>query len=117
MQRIPVVIFNNLQLTTAVAGATSAVADAVSLTTISSATLNNTSAGALTADLYIVPPGGAAGAANQIASALSIPAAGATPTILSALIGQTIPAGGTLQAKGSAGAALSLFVSGYRTTL
>ena len=117
MVRIPVVIFNNLQLSTAVAGATSVVPDAVSLQTISAATLNNTSGAAVTVDLYIVPSGGTAGAANQIASALSVPMSGSAPTIVSALIAQTIPPGGTLQAKASAGAAVSIFVSGYRTTL
>lgn len=117
MLRVPVVIFNNLQLTTAVAGATSAVPDATTLTTISAATVNNTTAGAVTLDAYIVPSGGTAGVANQVISALSIPAAGSTPTILSALIGQTIPAGGTLQMKASAATSLSPFVSGYRTTI
>lgn len=117
MQRVPVVVFNNIQLTTAVAGATSPVPDQTTLLTISAATVNNTTAGAVTLDAYIVPSGGTAGAANQIVSALSIPAAGSAPTIIAALIGQTVPPGGTLQMKASAGAALSPFVSGYRTTL
>ncbi|WP_395652560.1 hypothetical protein [Brevundimonas sp.] len=117
MQRIPVVVFNNIQLTTAVAGATSPVPDATTLLTISAATINNTTPGAVTMDAYIVPSGGTAGAANQVISALSIPAAGAAPTILAGLIGQTVPAGGTLQLKASAATSLTPFVSGYRTTL
>lgn len=115
MQRLPLVIFNNLQLTTAVAGATSA-ALANEWITTSAATVNNTTAAAVTLDAYIVPSGGTAGAANQIISAMSIPAAGSAPTILSALLGQTIPKGGTLQLKASAATALSVFVSGYQTT-
>lgn len=115
MQRLPIVIFNNLQLTTAVAGATSA-ALPNEFITISAATLNNTSAGAQTVDAHIVPSGGTATDANKIVSALSIPAAGAAPTVVAALIGQTIPKGGTLQMKASAGTAISPFVSGYQTT-
>ncbi len=115
MQRLPLVIFNNLQLTTAVAGATSAAAPN-DFITVSAATINNTSASTATLDAYIVPSGGTAGAANQIISALSIPAAGGAPTVLAALLGQTIPKGGTLQLKASAATALSPFISGYQTT-
>ncbi len=115
MQRLPLVIFNNLQLTTAVSGATSA-ALPNEFITVSAATINNTSATAVTLDAYIVPSAGTAGAANQIISAMSIPAAGSAPTVLSALLGQTIPKGGTLQLKASSAGALSAFVSGYQTT-
>lgn len=115
MQRLPIVIFNNLQLTTAVGGATSA-ALPNEFITISAASVNNTSGGAVNMDAYIVPTGGTASSANQIITGLSIPASGSAPTVLAALIGQTIPKGGTLQMKAASGAALSPFVSGYQTT-
>lgn len=116
MQRIPVVIFNNVALSMALAGATYTSA-ANTLTTISAATLNNTAAGVRTVTMHIVPSGGTAGAANQIASAVSVPAAGSAPTVCGWLVGQTIPQGGSLQALADTGAVVAIFVSGYQTTL
>ena len=115
MQRIPVVIFNNVLLTTAVAGATYAAA-AAALVTISAATLNNTTGAVRTATVHIVPSGGAASAANQL-GIVSLPASPAAPTVCGFLIGHTIPPGGSLQALSDAGAAVAIFVSGYQTTL
>lgn len=76
--------------------------------------LTNTTAGAVTATVHLVPSGGSASASNCVLSARSI-AAGET-YIVPGAIGQTLDAGGTLQALASAGTAISLVASGIESS-
>lgn len=112
MQRLPKRLVDGAQLTAA--AATYYTAPPFTLATISACTLTNTTAGAVTATLHLVPSGGTAGAANCILSARTI-AAGESYNVGSA-IGQTLPAGATLQALASAATAVTLVASGYETT-
>lgn len=79
-------------------------------TRIDACALTNTSGGAVTATMHLVPSGGSAAASNRILSARSI-AAGATLVVPGA-IGQWLEDGGTLQALAGTGAAVSLVASG-----
>jgi len=74
----------------------------------------NTTGGAVTATVHLVPSGGTATASNCILSARSI-AAGETYIIPGAL-GQTIEAGGTLQALAGANTSITLVASGVEST-
>lgn len=112
MQRLPKRLVDGSQLT--VAAAVYYTTPANTLTTIAACTLTNTSAGAVTVTMYLVPSAGAPGAANCILSARTL-AAGESYNVGSA-IGQTLPAGATLQALASAGTAITLVASGYETT-
>lgn len=111
MQRLPKRLVDGSLLT--VAAAIYYTAPANTLTTISACTLTNTTAGALTATVYLVPNAGSPTAANTVLSARTL-AAGESLNVGSA-IGQTLSAGGTLQALASAGASISLVASGYET--
>jgi hypothetical protein len=113
--RTPVVVLSNLQLSTSLADSSYTV-PANSTLTISAATLNNTTASVRTATVNVIPSGGSASASNEIASGISVAAAGATPVVVSALIGQHITAGGKLQMKADAATAVTPLVSGYLTT-
>lgn len=113
MQRLPKVLVENVQLTNAYASYYPAPAS--TLTTISAATLNNTSGAPVTVSISIVPAAGAQGNTNEIATNLSIPAAGAAPTVVAGLIGQTLGPGETLQMKASVGTAITPRISGYET--
>lgn len=77
---------------------------------VDSCALTNTTGGAVTATLHVVPSGGSATASNCIMSAKSI-AAGAT-FVPPGIIGQVIENGGTLQALASAATSISLVASG-----
>ena len=112
MQRLPKRLVDGSLLTTSAAAYFTAGANV--LVTISACTVTNTTAGALTAPVYLVPSGGSATAANCILSAKTL-AAGESLNVGSA-IGQTLAAGGMLQALASAGAGVSLVASGYETT-
>src|SRR5919108_1543290 len=78
--------------------------------TIDKATVTNTTAGAVTFDLYLVPTGGSAGATNQLYKTQSV-ASNASLT-LDAIIGHTLENGGTIQAVASAATSLALRISG-----
>lgn len=80
---------------------------------IDACALTNTTAGAITATLHIVPSGGSAAASNCVLSAQSI-AAGAT-LIPPGVIGQSIEPGGTLQALASSAASITLVASGIES--
>ena len=82
--------------------------------TISQATVTNTSGGAETVTIYLVPSGGSAGDSTTIVDVKST-AANAT-TILSELIGHNIQPGGTIQAVASANTALTIAISGVVRT-
>lgn len=106
--RNPVTIFLGT-LTNAAAG-TSYTVPANSVLTISAATLNNSTGVARTATVQVTPSGGGAFA---IVSALPVPAAGAAPTTLPSLVGQTMGAGAKIEALADLGAAVNIWVSGY----
>jgi hypothetical protein len=106
--RTPVTIFLGA-LTNAAAG-TSYTVPANSVLTISAATLNNATPTARTATVQVTPSGGSA---LGIVSALPVPAAGAAPTTLPGLVGQTLGAGGKIEALADVGAAVNIWVSGY----
>jgi len=113
MQRLPKVLVENVQLTNAYAPYYPAPAN--TLATINAATLNNTSGAPVTVSISIVPAAGAQGNTNEIVTNLSIPAAGAAPTVVTALLGQHLSAGETLQMKASTGTAITPRISGYET--
>lgn len=79
-------------------------------TRIDACALTNTTAGAVTVTMYLVPSGGSASASNCILSARSIPA-GTTFNVTSA-IGQWLDTGGTLQALASSATSVTLVASG-----
>lgn len=81
---------------------------------ITNATITNTTGGAVTATVYIIPSGGTAGATNVKISARSI-AAGET-YLCPELIGADVMSGGIIQALASSGSALTLMISGLEVT-
>ncbi|MEY4345873.1 MAG: hypothetical protein RL032_1705 [Pseudomonadota bacterium] len=111
MQRLPKRLVDGSQLTTS--AATYYTAPSNTLTTISACTLTNTTAGAVTATVYLVPSGGSATTSNVILSARTL-AAGESFNVGSA-IGQTLAAGGTLQALAGSATSIALVASGYET--
>lgn len=111
MQRLPTRLVNGSQLTAAAAIYYTSPANTI--TTIAACTLTNTTAGAVTATMHLVPLAGTPTAANMILSARTI-AAGESYNVGSA-IGQTMADGGTLQALASAATSITLVASGYST--
>ena len=111
MQRLPARLIDGGQLT----GAASIyyTSPPNTITTIAACTLTNTTAGAITATMHLVPFGGAASAANMILSARTI-AAGESFNVGSA-IGQSMAAGGMIQALAGTAASITLVASGYAT--
>ena len=112
MQRLPKRLVDGSQLTAS--AATYYTAPANTFATISACTLTNTTAGAITATLHLVPSGGSATTSNCILSARTI-AAGESYNVGSA-IGQTLLAGGTLQGLAGSATSITLVASGYETT-
>jgi hypothetical protein len=110
--RVPAVLVNNVQLPNAY-GAAQYPVPTNSTATISAFTLNNTTAGAVTASVSIVPSGGSQGAANEVVTELSI--AAKTSVAVSQLVGQHMAAGSSLTMKASAAASITAQVSGYVT--
>lgn len=115
MQRLPKQLAGNLQLGTSIS--TLYTVPANTRTTIAAAALNNTSATPRTVTLHLVPSGGSATTANQIITTVTVPAAGAQPTQLPAIVGQILEAGGTIQALAEAATCITPLISGYETTL
>lgn len=111
MQRLPKRLVPGSQLTTS--AATYYTVPANTLTTISACTLTNTTGGAVTATMHLVPTGGTADATNCILSARTI-AAGESFNVGSA-IGQTMAAGGTLQGLAGSATSITLVASGYES--
>lgn len=111
MQRLPKRLVDGAQLTTAAAIYYTSPNN--SLTTISAASVTNSTAVPQTVTAYLVPSGGTAGVGNVICSGRVV-APGETFNIGGA-IGQTLAAGGTLQALSDAATALTLVASGYVT--
>lgn len=81
---------------------------------IDSFSLTNTTAGAITVTVHLVPSGGTADSTNCILSSYSI-AAGQT-YVPPGAIGQWLEEGGTLQASASAATSVALVVSGVEWT-
>lgn len=81
---------------------------------IEACALTNTTAGAITVTMHLVPSGDSATASNCVLSAVSIPA-GAT-YVPPGVIGQWLESGGTLQALASAATSVTLVASGTEWT-
>lgn len=81
---------------------------------VHAATFVNTTAGAITVTIYLVPNGGSAGAANTLLSARSL-AAGESYKVIE-LIGQWLSAGDTIQALASAATSISVMIGGIEQT-
>lgn len=110
-QRLPKQLVAGSQLTTSAASYYTVPANTV--TTISACSLVNTTGTARTASVYLVPSGGSASSSNCILSARVI-SPGESFNVFSA-IGQSMPAGATIQALSDAGSAITLVASGYET--
>lgn len=111
MTASPARIVSGSQLTTSAVTYATATNEKIRIERI---TLCNTTAGAITATVYLVPSGGSAGATNTVISAKSI-AAGETYKCPE-LIGAVIETGGTLQALASANTSITIVGSGWRFT-
>ena len=111
MQRLPKRLVSGSQI--AASATTYYTTPANTKTTIAACTLTNTTGSAITATVYLVPTGGTAGADNCILSARTI-AAGESYNVASA-IGQTLEAGGTIQALAGSATSITLVASGYET--
>ena len=110
-QRLPKQLNAGAQLTTSAASYYTVPANTI--TTISACSLCNSTATARYVTVYLVPNGGTAGVSNVVLSQRVI-AAGETYNV-SAVIGQTIPAGASIQALAEAASAITLVASGYET--
>lgn len=109
MQRTPKRLIDGSQLTT---GAVTYYTTPINTTTtISAMSVTNTTGTARTVTVHLVPSAGSAGASNAVCSARTV-APGETFNVFGA-IGQTVPAGGTIQALADAATALTLVASGY----
>lgn len=111
MQRLPKRLADGAQLT-ATAATYFTVPDN-SLCTVSAMSVTNTTATPRTVTVHLVPASGAPGVGNVVCSARVV-APGETYNVGGA-IGQTLAAGGTIQALSDAATALSLVASGYIT--
>lgn len=109
MQRLPRRFVNGSQLTTGAVVYYTAPVNTVS--TISAMSVTNTTGTARTVTVYLVPSGGTADATNVVCSARTV-SPGETFNVFGA-IGQTLAAGGTIQALADAATALALVASGY----
>lgn len=110
-QRLPTPLCTGVQLGTAAASLY--LVPQNTITTISAATLTNSTAVARTVTMHLVPSGGTPSAANMILSARTI-SPGESYNVAQA-IGQSMRAGSTIQALADAANAVSLVASGYET--
>lgn len=109
MQRTPKRFIDGSQLT-AVA-ATYYTTPVNTISTISAMSVTNTTGTARTVTVHLVPNADAASASNSVCSARTV-SPGETFNVFGA-IGQTLPAGGTIQALADAATALTIVASGY----
>ena len=109
MQRTPKRFIPGSQLTAAAVVYYTAPVNTAS--TISAMSVTNTTGVARTVTVHLVPSGGAAGVTNSVCSA-RIVSPNETFNVFGA-IGQTLAAGGTIQALADAATALTLVASGY----
>lgn len=110
-QRLPKQLIAGAQLTASAASYYTVPANTI--TTISACSLTNSTATARTVTVYLVPNGGSAGVTNIILSARTI-APGEAYNVSSA-IGQSIPAGASIQAFADSATAVTIVASGYET--
>lgn len=115
MQRLPKQLVGNVQLGTGIA--TYYTTPANTWTTIAAYSLNNTSSTAQTVTIHLVPNAGSVTNSNQVATTITVPMAGAAPTVVTGLIGQTLLPGETIQMLADAATAITPLVSGYETTI
>jgi hypothetical protein len=115
MQNKPATLVTDIQV--AATDTTYYTVPANTRTTITSALVNNTTATPRTLTVNIIPNGGSLGASNEVVTDLVIPAAGAAPTQLTALIGQTMLAAGQVSMIADAATALTVLISGYEVTI
>lgn len=109
MQRTPKRFIDGSQLTVAAAVYYTTPVNTVS--TISAMSITNTTGTARTVTVHLVPNAGAATVANEVCSARVV-SPGETFNVFGA-IGQTLAAGGTIQALSDAATALTIVASGY----
>lgn len=109
MQRVPKRLINGSQLT--VGAVTYYTTPVNTVTTISAMSVTNTTGSVRTVTVHLVPSAGVADATNIICSARPVSPA-ETFNVFGA-IGQTLPAGGTIQALADAATALTIVASGY----
>lgn len=109
MQRTPKRFIDGSQLTTGAVVYYTTPVNTVS--TISAMSVTNTTGSARTVTVHLVPNAGTATASNAVCSARTV-SPGETFNVFGA-IGQTMAAGGTIQALADAATALSLVASGY----
>lgn len=109
MQRTPKRLVEGNLLT--VGAATYYTAPANTKADISAMTATNTTGTARTITIYLVPSGGAAGAASTLVSVMVIPAN--KTMVINAAIGQKLEPGDFIQALADAGSAVTLIASGY----
>lgn len=112
MATLPKRLVSGSQLTTS--AATYYTAPGNTRTRVATFTATNTSAGAETISVHLVPSGGSADDTNIVADEISL-AAKETKSI-SGAIGHVLESGGTLQALASAGTAINIVASGYEIT-
>lgn len=108
-QRLPKQLIAGAQLTASAASYYTVPANTI--TTISACSLTNSTATARTVTMYLVPNGGSAAVTNVVLSARTI-APGETYNV-SSVIGQSIPAGATIQALAEVVSAITIIASGY----
>lgn len=82
-------------------------------TTISALTVTNTSAAVTTVTVFLVIQGASPGAGNAVLWKRAL--APGESRVVGEAIGQTLHAGGTIQAEASVAASITLVASGYET--
>jgi hypothetical protein len=114
-QRLPKQLLFNTQLTVSQADNGYTVPSNTTMT-ISALSFNNTSVTAQKVTINAVPAGQSIFDGNAILSDFVIPAVGAAPTAVPALVGQHFEAGTRLGFAADAAGAISPLLSGYLTT-
>lgn len=109
MATTPKRLVSGSQLTNSVA--TYYTAPAATKARISAFTATNTTAGAVTITVYLVPSAGSATDSNIVADV--IPLAAYESKAITGAIGHVIEAGGSIQALASANTSINIVVSGY----
>jgi len=115
MQRTPIVILASYLIPVAYAGTPVHTNSSGGIETLSSFTLNNSSASAVLVTIALTPAAAAPTAADELVT-VTVPAAGSAPTPLPALIGQHLAAGQSIQLKAATAGVITARASGYLTT-
>lgn len=114
--RVPVVILKNLQVGLVGTPTASTAQGSGTWLTISAATAFNTAGAAQTLTYHIVPSGGTVSAANRLGT-VTIPTGNVGSTILTGLVAQSLEPGATLVMYSDAATSITVYVSGYATTI